>query len=159
MILRNCLIQGNYAIRWAGGVRDGILENCTIVGNQAGSQGGGVYSSSVSNSICYSNSCGTGANYSGTPSFTYSCTTPTAAGIGNITNFPNFVAMGSGYGTSHVPGDYRLQRTSACVNRGANAGWMIAGFDLDNKRRISRGIVDMGAYEYPFVEGTMICLR
>jgi len=58
-----------------------------------------------------------------------------------------FVANGSGYGTNHVSGDYRLRANSPCVNTGTNQGWMTNSYDLDGRMRIRYGTVDMGAYE------------
>ncbi len=67
--------------------------------------------------------------------------------LGNITNNPLFIADGIGYGTNLVPGNYRLQAGSPCVNAGTNLDWMTGACDLDGLPRILKGTVDMGAYE------------
>lgn len=46
--------------------------------------------------------------------------------------------------------DYHLHPGSPCINRGVNDG-LTALYDLDGEDRIQHGIVDIGAYESPFV--------
>lgn len=46
--------------------------------------------------------------------------------------------------------DYHLHPGSPCINRGVNDG-VAALYDLDGEDRIQHGIVDIGAYESPFV--------
>jgi len=122
--LNNCLIYGNQAGE-AGGVYGASLNSCTVVGNYAARAGGVAYYGSNANvisSIIYSNQvsgdypnwCGSGI------SFTNSCTFPANAAwsAGNTTNDPCFIAYGAGYGTNHVPGDYRLASNSPCASAG-----------------------------------------
>jgi len=163
----NCLIYGNESTTLAGGLQGYFYAyNCTIVGNKGPStRGGGVssYDNSVSaaskiyNSIIYANSNDTYSypNHDGaTIAFSNSCTTP-AVGTGNITDDPLFVAKGSGggYGTTLVPGNYRLSANSPCVNKGITFSWMteppadVRSKDLDGRKRIYYDTVDMGAYE------------
>ncbi|MCG2659988.1 MAG: hypothetical protein L6437_07070, partial [Kiritimatiellae bacterium] len=77
------------------------------------------------------------------------CTTTAQVGwaSGNITGDPMFVDKGLGYGTNHVVGNYRLSPNSPCINAGMNQNWMNSGVDLDGRKRIQYGTVDMGAYE------------
>jgi hypothetical protein len=78
--------------------------------------------------------------------------------IGNITDNPLFITEGSGYGTNLVPGNYRLQAGSPCINLGMNQAWLTNAVDLDNRMRIRYGTVDMGCYEHVF-HGTIYGLR
>jgi len=56
--------------------------------------------------------------------------------LGNTTNNPMFILDGIGYGTNLVPGNYRLQAGSPCVNSGTNLDWMDTATDLDGLPRI-----------------------
>lgn len=164
--LYDCLIIGNEAVRFGGGVvrfqagdaTPKVLYNCTIVGNKAGLLGGGIYqgvasdTGDVNNCIIYFNDAPDGTNWYGTNYFRNSCTIPAAVnGEGvNITNDPMFVANGNGYGTNHVAGNYRLSANSPGINTGTNQSWMTTTwpYDLDGRTRIRYGTVDMGAYEF-----------
>jgi len=143
------------------------VQNCTIVSNYGAVYGGLYiaslypYTSYVKNVICYFNNCNAG-NYSnfyfsgGTAStgFSYvvnSCIAPTSAlpfsaggyyYANNIQSNPYFVNKDSN--------DFRLSRSSPCVNAGTNEDWMNGAVDLDGHSRIDRfsGMVDMGCYEY-----------
>ena len=74
----------------------------------------------------------------------YSCVAPgsgfTIEGV--VTNEPLFV--------SGANGNYRLQPSSPCINAGTNMAWMTnsVSVDLDGRKRIQYGTVDMGAYEF-----------
>jgi len=149
--LYNCALIGNAATNCGGGSYCGTLYNCTLSGNAAGNSGGGSYSSALNNCILYYNTAADGADYSG-GTMTNCCAAPLPDGPGNITNEPSFVNPGSGYGTNHVGGDYRLQPVSACINAGTNYPWMIdlsdlRSRDLGGNPRVVASIVDMGAYE------------
>jgi len=165
----NCVFTGNKAISTStsttadghvvgGGVSlalYGTLNNCTVVGNTVSSafttkvEGGGVY---LDGSTCIVNNCiiwdnsrvrissatmDNCANNNGI--IRYSCTTPLPSGTGNITSDPLFVNAASG--------NYRLQSTSPCINKGNN-DYVVGTTDLDGNQRIHNGTVDMGAYEY-----------
>lgn len=159
--ITNCLIIGNRqsesSYEGGGGVYYGTLYNCTVVGNSAATYGGGVCGGSLIDSIVYFNTAATGGNWYNVTSFTNCCTTTAQVGwaTGNITNDPAFITNGSGYGTSHVAGNYRLRSDSPCVNTGTNISWTMNSLDLDGRMRIRYGIVDMGAYETIY-EGTII---
>jgi len=155
---RNCLIIGNSANDCGGGVMfDGsasnaLLESCTVVSNNA-SNGGGIrtWGGTVRNCIVYDNTATNSAdNWSlggNSPSFEYTCTTPTNSipgGEGCITNRPQFADASNG--------NYRLSSGSLCKDAGTNQTWMIGATDLDGAPRILDAVVDMGAYEYVSVQ-------
>lgn len=151
--ISNCLIYGNQGI---GLVPLGIpqVENCTVVGNNVGIDNygnGGPRTNIILNCIIYSNQTANWMKYANTEYyFTNTCTTPTNStywSAGNITNNPVLVDFGSGYGTNHVAGNYRLTPASPCVNSGLYQAWMTNAVDLDGRTRIRYGMVDMGAYE------------
>lgn len=152
-----CLITGNQTTDDAGGVYSSAatVESCTIVGNSAsgGTQAGGLYATSggsyIRNCIMYYND-----NLDGTLSASVgmynSCygVAPTAPSYtDNITDAPEFVTDGSGYGTNHVFGDYMLRPTSPCVDTGLNRPWMTGTLELAGTNRIIDGTVNRGAYE------------
>lgn len=146
--LYNCLVIGNEGtFTIAGGANFGSFYNCTITGNR-GYVGGGVANAALSNCVVYGNYADHSAPDCHSCTLSYSCTPEPAAGEGNITNAPMFVDPGSGFGTNHVAGDYRLQSDSPCINTGTNQSWMGIASDLDGKPRVIGGRVDMGAYEY-----------
>lgn len=171
--LRNCTISGNQASSDGGGVQNSSLTNCllygnsvtgkysyggaasfsdlhscTVVGNEAVDSCGGVSRGDKQvNCIVYSNMAPNNANYEDT-FFEYSCSMPLPAGTGNKAALPVFVAAGTGYGSRHIAGNYRLQAASPCVNTGTNLAWMAMATDPDGKPRVIGGRVDMGAYEY-----------
>ncbi len=161
MTLYNCTLNGNQAIggyAYGGGASGCTLYNCTVTGNSAWpvqwfGYGGGVYNCTLYNCIVYFNNAMTSdPNYYGTVSFSQSCTTPLASGTGNTASNPMFITNGSGYGTSHVAGNYRLLENSPCINAGTNFTWMTDGSvtskDLDGRVRLRYSVVDMGAYEH-----------
>ena len=169
-IMYNCLVYGNQA-SYGGGVYGSFnLNNSTIAGNYASGYGGGLLAESagtrpVINCIVYSNGASSypewRTNAAGAIiAFTNSCALTQMAGwnVSNITNNPLFAACGNGYGTNHVPGDYRLQAKSPCVNTGTNQPWMNDALDLDGKKRLRYGRVDMGAYEVIY-DGTVYVMH
>jgi hypothetical protein len=159
---RNCLYINNYSVTAGGaiyyeGSLGHYLYNCTVVSNRGSSGSGigfqaGTITLQICNSIVYSNYNGNVSG--GTPSYTNTCTYPTnayvLAGTGNITSPPAFVNF-SGQ-------DYRLSLQSPCLNAGTNLGWMAGAMDLDGKKRIRYGTVDMGAYEMIY-DGTIYKFR
>ena len=148
--VQNCAVSGNTASA-GGGVycnSGGTVKNCTVSGNTASYRGGGVYCLSggaLVNTIIYFNSNGVSPNVgtNGTGmSFTTCCTTPAAAGTGNIASDPKFV--------NAATGNYRLQTNSPCIDAGFNEAWMVGATDLDGKPRVLNGTADIGAYEAGF---------
>ena len=113
----------------------------------------------VDNCIVYDNNSG-GDNWSydttGTGSntvWTNSCTTPLPSGpndTGNISADPQFVNSSAG--------NFRLRRSSPCVNAGVNRAWMTGTVDLDGAPRLV-GTVDMGAYELAPPRGTVVTVK
>jgi hypothetical protein len=162
--VRNCLIYNNSA-RGGGGmyVSQGILNiyNCTIVSNRMTADGGGgiwqTYAYGglrVMNSVIYSNSGNsdlTLATYTNN-FFTNICvySTNNLLGEGNFTNSPGFADWAGK--------NFRLAPGSPCVNRGFNQDWATNGIDLDGRRRIRYGTVDIGAYEL-IQDGTIYRFR
>ncbi len=171
--LYNSLLVGNQSTWDGGGTVESDLYNCTVVGNKvtgSGYEGGGVHGGLVINSIVVGNQAPDGVNYAGTVVFTNSLTYPEQVGwaVGNITNAPIFFEAGSGYGLDHVPGDYQLQSHSPGMNAGIEFDWMtepqfegdIRYLDLEGNPRIGKaGVVDMGAYEFVYILGTIIMMR
>ncbi len=173
----NCLMYGNLATDYSGGaLRNNItLYNCTLVGNRfssasAGHGGGGIYvgnnhSAVIFNSIIYANQGSMENNIyvygTGVLNITNSCTYPAIPSwaAGNLTNAPLFAASGSGFGLSHEAGDYHLDRTSPCIDRGVNQAWMTGTVDLNGIARIKNNLVDIGCYESFFPRGTTILIR
>ena len=161
-ILRNCLFYGNNSTVTANGwgsvfMDGGVMECCTLTGNQ----NGGVYyrnlggNSTVRNCIVYGNSY---SNHNG-GAITFTCATPLPAGAGNIASDPVFKSPGTGFGLSHVAGDYRIRYGSPAMDAGTNQAWMTNAVDLAGTPRIMRRIVDMGAYENNTTAGSILIIR
>lgn len=170
--LRNCLIAGNTNNSSSLGVIEfnaGTMESCTIANNVATFAGGtgGIwfytYSGhpvrTVINTIIYGNlnSEGETSNWSGgnfdNSTITYTCTTPesthAAWGDGIITNNPQLLA------------DYRLPKSSPCVNQGAYQSWMDDATDLAGNPRLDPAwhLTDIGCYEFILNSGTIFAIR
>jgi len=175
--LRNCLVIGNEAggtgldgnAISGGGVgielSSGIVESCTIVGNK----GFGIYrrlGGYVRNSVIYYNQTPDGnptgspsenwCNFSGS-SISNCCTTTSSAFPNSTDGDPDFTDGGSGYGLTHVQGDYRLQPGSPCLDTGGYLAWMSGAVDLDGNDRLYDAHVDMGTYEARDDEGAFRC--
>ena len=160
-VVRNCLFYRNDSKGYGGGVihfysgYPATFENCTIVSNTASTAGGGLYIESAlgtqgRNLIIYNNSAG--VNYADAFMATNlniltNCCIRDTNGVpnwntsGNITNNPLFV--------NKDVDNYHLTEISPCFNTGTNqTSWMSTGVDLDGRKRIRYGRVDMGAYEH-----------
>ena len=164
-------------------VLNGKLINCTVVGNQctqSGQVGGGVslrnengngsvsdgavngivqnciiFGNSVSNGVAGTNIYVSGV---GSPVVNYDCAPELASGVGNTAGDPKLRVMGSGFGLSHVPGNYRLASDSPGINKGTNQNVTVA-IDLDGEPRVYGRAVDMGAYEWTPPPGTIFIVR
>ncbi|OGV68171.1 MAG: hypothetical protein A2498_14960 [Lentisphaerae bacterium RIFOXYC12_FULL_60_16] len=155
--VQNCLVTRNYASDdgRGGGIyaTAGHILNCTIVTNWATTAGGGAYSAggAFTNCIFYLNAAPASADVAGTNFVTYSCSPDLAAGVnGNLGGDPGFL--------NSTNGDYRLAKTSRCINAGINQDWMVGATDLSNQvRRIVR--VDMGAFEDKGIPGSVVIVR
>ena len=166
-ILNNCILSGNNSAYYGGGSYYGTLNNCALLGNSAYSRGGGSYYGTLNNCTIAGNSStiasGAGGSYNGVrrncivyfntadsqvsnwsgSGMAYSCTTPLHEGTGNIATDPQFVDVSTG--------DFRLRTSSPCIDSGDNAA-VVGGNDIDGRPRIWNGVVDMGAYEYQWLD-------
>jgi hypothetical protein len=139
--LYNCLVVSNGAAVSGGGASASTLYNCTVNDNRANRYGGGVSSSALTNCIVYFNMAVAPYDNHGLASFDHCCTTPMPTnGVGNITNAPQFV--------NYAGGDLRQNGVSPCIDAGDNSA-VATSVDLAGYPRITRGTVDMGAYEFP----------
>lgn len=161
----NCVLIGNFAGDFGGGIYGGTLYNCLVVSNTAtagaGSYGGGTFGGTVYNCTLTANSADNGGgdafgnlvncidygnfpdefnNYSYS-TLNYCCTYPDPGGTGNILSYPFFL--------NPTTGDYRLNFHSPCINAGDN-DYVSSATDLAGNPRIADGTVDMGAYELPY---------
>ena len=154
MSVVNCLFADNVSGDMGGGIMvasdsasNGELVNCTFSGNWADA-GGAIADMStdqttVRNCILWGDSSGTSGTdeifvWVSSPSVTYSCVEGGFTGTGNITDNPSFVNAGTG--------DYTLQGTSECIDKGASTG--APAVDLLGAARPQGSGIDMGAYEY-----------
>ena len=115
--LVDCRLDDNRA-REGGGADQGALSNCWLSNNFAATNGGGTENS---------------RNLSGTIAVDHSCSTPLAAGEGNIADSPLFV--------DPAGGDYRLQPGSPCID-GASPEATGA------PDRDGIAVADMGSHEF-----------
>ncbi len=166
VIIRNCLVANNRTFSYGAGIYAGtdpgftnFVENCTIVSNVVvGGSRDGIFVNAIGgvlvmrNTIVYHNGAQNWYVGSGAITGDYSCTTPIAglAGTGNFTNAPDLAAMPAG--------NFRLAKTSPCIDAGANAVWMATARDLDGHRRVINQKVDLGCYEFVW-QGTVMILR
>ena len=166
--VNNCKITKNSAGQYGGGISYGTNNNCKITENTAGSYGGGAYDGIINNGTIVSN-----------------ITISTQAGVhaatlrnciikynyrynnGGATNIYNVHGGQINCCTSPEPGididpdfvsgnDYRLKRSSACINAGNNS-YAEGEFGLGGNLRILDGVVDIGCYELsilPFINIT-----
>ncbi|MDD5678181.1 MAG: choice-of-anchor Q domain-containing protein [Kiritimatiellae bacterium] len=149
----NSLIANNSCGSGSGGGFNAFNANnkwpvsCTIVSNYSNSTSGGL--GGVGGALGYMTNCIVYFNYTKTvisnvsPNATsyYSCIFPMPLyGDANISNDPAFMTSAAG--------PYRLSPDSPCINKGINQGWMNIAVDIDGRRRIIEGTVDIGAFEF-----------
>jgi len=157
--IRSNTITGNvalgvYGIDGVGGGLnecDGIVQNNTIAGNSAAAGGGlAGCNGTIINCIVWGNTAPEGAQLYDSSEPSYSCIEGwIGAGEGNISEDPQFVDPDGRDDDpeTYEDNDYRLLRTSPCIDAGINEEWMVGAVDLDGDPRILDGTVDMGAYE------------
>ncbi len=145
------IIQNNFIIgNWGPGLHycHGIIRNNTIAGN-SGWGGRGCHGAIV-NCILWGNMAPEGGQLYESSEPSYSCIEGwTGGGEANISEDPQFVDRDGHDDDPQTYGDndYRLLRTSPCIDSGVNEDWMWEAVDLDGNPRILHGTVDMGAYE------------
>jgi hypothetical protein len=125
----NCAIRGNTSVDSGGGAYGSTLVNCSVVGNQIRlntwpEYGGGVANCTLANCIVFLNENhtlvpGATSNYYNS-TFTYSCTAPLAAGVGNIVSDPLL-----------LPDGIHLSANSPCI--GAGSASVASGTDIDGQ--------------------------
>ena len=179
--MQNSLVAGNIATNFSayepvaygsgGGVETyggGYIVNCTVTDNRAMYRGGinFINMGRMVNTIVWSNRQETGRETDDETSHgniilraDYSCSPGLSnnpqRGFGNITNPPQFANFSAG--------NYRLTGPSPCRNAGTNSFWeeladefyfhdATAQSDLDQTARVKNSRVDMGAYEYDYVD-------
>lgn len=142
--------QANAAMLYEGQT---TMVNCTVADNNPEGQSGilvqGSGTLAVSNSILWNNSLNlqVEGECAECVQVSYSDLGGGWPGDGNIDGDPAFADPGNG--------DYRLTRTSPCIDAGTDAG--APDHDLDGRHRPLDGnddgtaVTDMGAYEFPQV--------
>ena len=107
----------------------------------------------MTNCIIYFNRKGTIAeNLTSISGVSWSCAPELVSGQGNKTSDPLFRATNLQ--------DYAILSGSPGVNAGTNQSWITeSSLDLAGRTRIITRIVDMGAYEYQGVAGSLFLIR
>ena len=172
-VVRNCLVYNNRSSSRGSGIASRgagfLLENTTVTSNRnttvGGYGSGGVLlenatdTSYIRNSIIDQNYTAAGGHLnfvqadSVVPVITNSCITAYAAlppGCGNLSVPPEFIDFNAQ--------NFRLSRSSPCIDAGFQQTWMTGARDLGGLPRIAGGAVDMGCYEY-HPTGTIISVR
>ncbi len=153
-VVTNCLFTYNSGDAIAvTGDASVVVTNCTLYGN--GDYGifnknDGIdnFSASVyvSNCIIWQNGSGIGDDVAHNEAGSYVANSDVQGGTyggvfnagGNINVDPKFIGGGN----------FRLQATSPCINKGSAAAASLPVTDLDGAPRILGGAPDMGAYEF-----------
>lgn len=169
-LVENSLIAYNYYLGtydyYSGGgaylsSSPATIRSCTVIGN-TNRYAGGIYAGSgakVENCIVRDNDAWDSATSEAgrdyvivTPANAFNLCTPVSVGTGCVTNAPLFVDA------PHR--NYRLKAASPGRDQGLNQVWMTDALDLDGAPRIDRKIVDIGAYETPYVpRGSVIIIQ
>ncbi len=143
------------------------LTNVTISGNRAATNGGGLFlvgSGSFRNMIVWGNTENNGESNNVVVSVTGDepvfSDSLVGGGMVNISGGfitgtrmidadPLFRSPSSAALAPTSAGDYRLKSNSPAINKGMNVGFdPESAVDLDGRKRIINGWIDMGAYEY-----------
>lgn len=125
------------------------ITNCTITDNNCGNNQIVLGSQSeVANSIIWNNGRAALSGVSGITSYSNSILSNDIPGCTSncIIADPQF--------TDAASGNYHLKSTSPGINAGSNSAPNITDLDLDGKKRIQYGTIDIGAYELG-VDGDM----
>lgn len=189
--VRSCLFLRNRSEGSNGGSAEGAVfldgtcyvDNCTFVGNETKSNlygalvvGGSATegpAKTVSNCLFYDN-----ARYNGVKADRYSTCNANPDGDVRFWNcFAQYGFLPSGQGnlggTASAPldpsfinaaaDDWRLAKTSCCIDAGENKAWMTrAEKDLQGQarpRRVEGGTVDIGCYECRVASGVLLLVR
>lgn len=154
----NSVIWGNGNAVWTDTrFAQTTLTNCTVVFNGSG-VGSGRTSIVATNCILWWNGNGdpwqgNANDLYGTAKATYSCIgNLTTKGSGNLNADPLFVANPTfDYNSwAWTPGDFRLQATSPCVNKGTLFAPLLPASDFFGNARVAGVLPDIGAVELPF---------
>ncbi len=161
--LHNCIFNGNLAYNYGGGLSNNhsspALTNCTFTANSAPNGSAVACNSrgytqgsiiSLINCILWNDSNELWNNDSSIFIVSYSNVRGGWRGEGNIDVEPLFIDP---QGPDNIPGteddNLRLAPTSPCIDSGdPNYVLLPNETDLDGNRRIVKGRIDMGAYEY-----------
>ncbi len=181
----NCIISGNKAVEYGGGMFNQAstakLVNTVLAGNTA-SYGGGLYNEGATTELINCTFAGNQVSTSGGAMYTYGLVSPkvtnsimwgNSSGIQNAGGatpvVSNSIIQGN---TPYLPqdsififkpspglnniGDLRLRPCSPAINMASNTA--LTGFTLDlaGNNRIALAIADIGAYERQVAAGTII---
>jgi predicted outer membrane repeat protein len=134
----DCLFEDNSASLGGGAVAGANLSRCTVVNNRTDGIGGGAIGAVLHGSIVWNNTAGNQDDNCNTSHGAYNDTNPVLPGTGNISTSPMFV--------NEASGDYRLSRSSPCIDVGFGPT-DIGRKDLAGEQRWQGARIDMGAYE------------
>lgn len=149
LALSNCLVYAHPSngVRVAAGTVS--LVNCTIASNGYWGVTNGAGTVAALNCIAWTNGLG---GFTANCDLTYTCAQETHAGAGNRPDDPLFAGPATN--------NFRLTRSSPCVNAGWNGDWTKADRDLDGLPRLNAAAVDLGAYECQLPSGgTLVVVR
>lgn len=182
-MIDNCLVYKTANATMGGGIQitgGAKVYNCTFVtntlkGGNTAFVGGGVYWSSgatgaeIVNCVFADNiapaDTGDGTpewyRYGGTLAQFTNCFQNCAWGSGVAPVGKRGVSVTSESFVDTTAGDYTIRRGSTCHNAGLYAAWMDDALDLAGNPRVDhKQLVDIGAYEVPYVSpGSLITIR
>lgn len=163
-IITNSIITGNSADNaggggiWNLGYSSPVITNCIIEGNIATNGASGIWNQddsypAITNSIIWGNTDEPQmySDETSTPTVTYCDFQGGFSGEGNIDSDPLFA--------DPAQGNYHLQKSSPCIDKGNNSAMELPDTDFDGNPRIIDGDndglakADMGADEYSTADG------